>query len=86
MLGARLAIRENAASKTGCFLRYFKQECSLTMSINSVYSVVDVSDVAMFSNLDGTCVCDNLRLGSSASYGGLNQHDVYDNGVPGIAI
>ena len=30
----------------------------------------------MFSNFGGTCISDNLRLGPSAGYGGLNHHDV----------
>ena len=33
----------------------------------------------MFSNFGGTCVSDNLRLGPSAGYGGLNHHDVDGN-------
>ena len=36
------------------------------MSTLSGYVVADVSHVAMFSNFDGTCVSDNLRLGPSA--------------------
>ena len=59
-------------------------ECSFPMSTTSGYGVTDVSHVAMFSNFDGTCVSDNLRLGSSASYGGLNHHDVDGNGGPDI--
>ena len=42
------------------------------MSTSSGYGVVDVSHVAMFSNYCGTFVSDNLRLGPSAGYGGLN--------------
>ena len=53
------------------------------MSILSSYGVADASHVAMFSNLGGTCVSDNLRLGS-AGYGGLNHHDVDGNGGPDI--
>ena len=45
------------------------------MSTLSGYGVADVSHVAMFSNFGGTCVSDNLRLGPSAGYGGLNHHD-----------
>ena len=37
------------------------------MSSTSSYGV-DVSHVAIFSNLGGTCVSDNLRLGPSAGY------------------
>ena len=40
----------------------------------------------MFSNFGGTCVSDNLRLGSSAGYGGLNHHNVDDNGGLDIGI
>ena len=53
------------------------------MSTLSGYGVADVSHVAMFSNFGGTCVSDNLRLGS-AGYGGLNHHDVDGNGGPDI--
>ena len=42
------------------------------MSTTSGYGVVDVSSGAMFSNLKYTYVSDNLRLKSSASYGGIN--------------
>ena len=35
---------------------------------------------AMFSNIGGTCVSDNLGLGPSADYEGLNHHDVNGNG------
>ena len=34
----------------------------------------------MFSNFGGTCVSDNLRLGPSAGYEGLNHHDIDGNG------
>ena len=55
------------------------------MSILSGYDVADAeSHVAMFSNFGGTCVSDNLRLGPSASYGGLNHHDVDGNCGPDI--
>ena len=54
------------------------------MSTLSGYGVVDVNHVAMFSNFGGTCVSDNLRLGPSAGYGGLNHHDVDGNGGPDI--
>ena len=50
------------------------------MSTLSGYGVADASHVAMFSNFGGTCVSDNLRLGPSAGYGGLNRHDVNGNG------
>ena len=46
------------------------------MSTLSGYGVADASHVAMFSNFGGTCVSDNLRLGPSAGYRGLNHHDV----------
>ena len=36
------------------------------------YGVADVSNIAMFSHFDGTCVSDNFRLRLSAGYGGLN--------------
>ena len=54
------------------------------MSTLSGYGVADMSHVAMFSNFGGTCVSDNLRLGPSAVYGGLNHHDVGGNGGPDI--
>ena len=54
------------------------------MSTLSGYGVADASHVAMFSNFGGTCVSDNLRLRSSAGYGGLNHHDVDGNGGPDI--
>ena len=54
------------------------------MSTLSGYGVADASHVAMFSNLGWTCVSDNLRLGPSAGYGGLNHHDVNGNGGPDI--
>ena len=54
------------------------------MSTLSGYGVADTSHVAMFSNFGGTCVYDNLRLGPSAGYGGLNHHDVDSNGGPDI--
>ena len=54
------------------------------MSTLSGYDVVDVSHVAMFSNFGGTCVSDNLRLGPSAGYGGLNHCDVDGNDGPDI--
>ena len=38
----------------------------------------------MFSNFDDICVGDNVRLGPSTGYGGLNHHDVDDNGGPDI--
>ena len=40
--------------------------------------------MVLLSNFDGICVGDNLRLGSYASYGGLNHHDVDGNGGPDI--
>ena len=46
------------------------------MSTTSGYGVVGVRYVAMFSNFGGTCVSGNLRLGTSADYGGLNHHEV----------
>ena len=55
------------------------------MSIFGGYGVADVSHVAMFSNFDGICVSDSLRLGLPAGYGGLNHHDVDCNGGPDIA-
>ena len=54
------------------------------MPTSSGYGIVDVSHVAMFSNFGGTCVIDHLRLVPSAGYGGLNHHDVDDNGGPDI--
>ena len=39
---------------------------------------------AMFHNIGGTCVSNNLRLGPSAGYGGLNHHNVDGNGGPDI--
>ena len=54
------------------------------MSTLSGYGVADASHVAMFSNFGGTCVHDNLRLGPSAGYGGLNHHAVDGNGGPDI--
>ena len=54
------------------------------MSTLSGYGVADVSHVAMFNIFGGTCVSDNLRLGSSAGYGDLNNHDVDGNGGPDI--
>ena len=38
----------------------------------------------MSSNFDGTGGSGNLRLGSYASYGGLNHHDVDSTGGPDI--
>ena len=67
-----------AATWSGGFLRYFK-----LMSTMSGYGVVDVSHVALFSNLVAL-VSDNLRLRPSAGYGGLNHHDVDGNGGPDI--
>ena len=54
------------------------------MSPFSGYGVADASHVAMFSNFGGTCVSDNLRLGPSTDYEGLNHHDVDGNGGPDI--
>ena len=54
------------------------------MSILNCYGVADASHVAMFSNFGGTCVSDNLRLGLSAGYRGLNHHDIDGNGGPDI--
>ena len=54
------------------------------MSILSGIGVADSSHVAMFGNFDGTCVSNNLRLGPSAGYGGLNHRDVDGNGGPDI--
>ena len=54
------------------------------MSTLSGYGVADASHVAMFSNFGGTCVSDNLRLGPSPGYGGLNHYDVNGNGGPDI--
>ena len=75
-----------AATRSGGFLRYFKLECSLPMSILSGYGVADASHVAMFSNFDGICVSDNVRLGPSAGDGGLNYYDVDGNGGSDIEI
>ena len=61
------------------FLRYYKPMCSLVMSTTRSYSVPDVSYIAMFNNFDVTCVSDNFRLASSASYGNLNHHDAGGN-------
>ena len=85
---ARLAGNKMAATRSGGFLRYFiKLQCLLRMSIISGYGVADVSHVAMFSNFDGICISDNLRLGPSAGDGGLNHHDVDgSNGDPNIGI
>ena len=49
------------------------------MSTLCGYDAADLSHVAIFSNFDSTCVSDNLRLGPSAGYGGLNHHDVDDS-------
>ena len=38
----------------------------------------------MFSNFGRICVSDNLRLGPSAGYEGLNHHTVDGNGGPDI--
>ena len=38
----------------------------------------------MFSNFDGICVSDNLRLGPSAGDRSLNHHDVDGNSGPDI--
>ena len=76
----RLARGKMAATRSGGFLRYFKLECSLPMSILSGYGVADASHVAIFSNFDGICVSDNPRLRPSADDGGLNHHDVNGNG------
>ena len=73
-----------AAAWSGGFLWYFKLECSLPISTTSGYGDVDVSHVAMFSNFGCTYVSDNLRLGPSAGYEGLNHHDVDGNGDPDI--
>ena len=54
------------------------------MSTLSGYAVADVNYVPMFSNFVRICVSDNLRLGSSAGYEGLNHHDVDGNGGPDI--
>ena len=54
------------------------------MSTTSGYAVVDESHVAMFNNFGGTCVGNNLGLGPSAGYGGLNHHDVDGNDGPDI--
>ena len=59
-------------------------ECSLPMSTISGYAVIDVSHVAVFSNFGGTYVSDNLRLGPSAGYGGLNYHDIDGSGDPDV--
>ena len=50
------------------------------MSTLSGYGVANASYVAMFSNFGGTCVSDDLRLGPSAGYEGLNHHNVDGNG------
>ena len=68
-----------AATRSCGFLRYFKLECLHTMSVFSGYSVADVSHVPIFSNFDGFCVSDNLRLGPCAGYVSLNHHDVDAN-------
>ena len=83
---ARLVGGKMAATRSGGFLRCFKLEFSLPMSILSGCGVTDASHVAMFSNFDGMCVSDNLRLGPSAGDGGLNYHDVDGNGGPDIGI
>ena len=54
------------------------------MSTLSGYGVADVNYVAMFSQFGRICVSDNLRLGRSAGYEGLNHHDVDGNGDPDI--
>ena len=54
------------------------------MSTLSGYGVADVNYVPMFSNFGRICVSDNLRLGPSAGYEGLNHHDVDGNGGPDI--
>ena len=73
-----------AATRSDCFLWYFKLECSHPMSILSGDGVADASHVDMFSNFDGICVSDNLRLVPSAGYGSLNHHNVDGNGGPDI--
>ena len=40
--------------------------------------------VPMLSNFGRICVSDNLRLGPSAGYEGLNHHTVDGNGGPDI--
>ena len=54
------------------------------MSTLSGYGVADVNYVPMFSNFGHICVSDNLRLGPSAGYEGVNHHDVDGNGSPDI--
>ena len=79
-MGARLAGSKMTTTRSGGFLRYLELECSLPMSILSGYGVADESHVAMFSNFDGICVSDNLRLEPSAGDGGLNHHNVDNSG------
>ena len=54
------------------------------MSNLSGYGVADVNYVPMFSHFGGICVNDNLWLGRSAGYEGLNHHDVAGNDGPDI--
>ena len=61
-MGARLAGSKKAATRSG-FPRYFKLECSYSMSILGGYGVAGAGHVAMFSNFDGICVSDSLSLG-----------------------
>ena len=77
---ARLAGSKMGATRSGGFLRYFKLECSFPISTLNGHVVADVNHEPMFNNLDGTCVSDNLKLGSSTGYGGLNNHDGDSNG------
>ena len=54
-----------AATRSDGFLRYFKLEWSVHFQcLSSVVMLLLMQNhVAMFSNFDGICVSDNLRLG-----------------------
>ena len=58
--------------------------CTLPMLTTRFYYVAHLSHVAMFNIFGGANVCYILRLRTSASYRGLNHHDVDDNGDPDI--
>ena len=69
---------KRATSRSDDFLKYLKAQCPLPISVVSSDGVADVRHIPVISTIDGGC--ENLILGSAASYASLDHLD--SNGGP----
>ena len=61
---------EEGNSRSDNLPKYLKAQCPLPISIVSSDGVADVNHIPVISTIDGSC--ENLSLGSAASYTSLN--------------